>query len=238
MQYDAVAAEYAAHRAADPAVVAALCNSGRVTHESHVLEVGCGTGNYIVAVQEAADAHCCGVDPSCEMLAVARARAEAVAFVAGIAEALPVEAGSQDLVFSIDVVHHVGDVESAFVEAFRALRSGGRLCIGTEDEGMLRSRVHARYFPETVDVDLARYPSVETLRAALASAGFVDTREQRLSSPRRVLTADAYRDKAFSSLHLISDDAFRSGVERMERDLERGPIDGETRHVLIWSNVA
>jgi ubiquinone/menaquinone biosynthesis C-methylase UbiE len=37
-----------------------------------VVEVGCGTGNYILALVEAMDCHGWGVDPDDEMLRIAR----------------------------------------------------------------------------------------------------------------------------------------------------------------------
>jgi len=233
VDYDALAAGYAAHRYPDAAVVAALRDG--LDASTRVLEVGCGTGNYIGALHAETGAHCVGVDPSREMLELARARAPEVEFLDGIAEALPVPAESFDLVFSVDVVHHLGDLRSAVVESARALRSGGRLCIVTEDEEMLASRIHARYFPESVDVDRARYPAVEALRAAVAEAGLADIREARLASPRQVVDAAPYRERVFSSLHLISDDAFATGLERMQQDLAGGPIHGEVRHLLIWA---
>jgi SAM-dependent methyltransferase len=235
VDYDSLAPEYGAHRAADPVVVAALCRGARLDRASRVLEVGCGTGNYIAPVHEQTGAECVGVDPSREMLAVARARSSGVEFLSGIAEALPVPAGSFDLVFSIDVLHHVGDVRSAVVESARALRSGGRLCIGTEDKEMFVHRIHGRYFPETVEVERARYPRVEMLRAAMADAGLGDVSDELLVLQRRVVDIAPYRDRAFSSLHLIPDDAFERGLERMRRDLERGPIEAEAHRLLLWA---
>jgi hypothetical protein len=35
-------------------------------------------------------------------------------------------------------------------------------------------------------------------------------------------------------LHLISEEAYRDGLERMERDLEVGPIHAVARQVLVW----
>jgi SAM-dependent methyltransferase len=233
LEYDALADRYAAHRTAHAEVVDALAR--RLGPGSHVLEAGCGTGNYVVALQEATGAACFGVDPSEEMLAVARSRSGHVEFTLGTAERLPFADRSFDLVFSVDVIHHVVDRPGALREAFRVLRSGGRLCIGTEDEEMIRGRLHAHYFPETVDVELARYPAVGDLRSWMSDAGFVDVEEERTETMRHVTDSAAHRDRAFSSMHLIPDEAHRRGLERLERDLARAPIDWPARQLLVWS---
>ncbi len=44
----------------------------------------------------------------------------------------------------------------------------------------------------------------------------------------------AYRDKAFSSLYLISQEAFERGIQRMEADLLQGPIPAISRYLLLW----
>ena len=48
----------------------------------------------------------------------------------------------------------------------------------------------------------------------------------------------AYRDRAFSSLHLIEEEAFRRGISRLEADLARGPIPCVSLYTMIWGSVA
>jgi hypothetical protein len=48
-------------------------------------------------------------------------------------------------------------------------------------------------------------------------------------------TADAYNEKAFSSLHLISDEAHAQGFIRMTEDLLRGPIACSSRYTMLWA---
>ena len=169
------------------------------------------------------------------MLTVARVRAPRARLALGVAEALPYGDGEFDFVFSVDVIHHVRDRAASFAEAFRVLRPGGRLCVATDDEATLGGRLHRRYFPETLEVELRRYPQIEALRAYATDAGFAGLTEERTSSPFRIDDAAPYRERAFSSLHLISAEAYRRGLAQLERDLEAGPIDGADRHVLLWS---
>src|SRR5262245_62049469 len=72
--YDPLADEYAKHRSAHPDVVGELTARGGVVAASRVLEIGCGTGNYVAALGAATDCACTDVDASEGMLAQARRR--------------------------------------------------------------------------------------------------------------------------------------------------------------------
>ena len=58
LDYDRLAADYARHRQVHPEVLRDLATIGKVTGAATVLEVGCGTGNYLVAL--AARTGCAG----------------------------------------------------------------------------------------------------------------------------------------------------------------------------------
>jgi SAM-dependent methyltransferase len=235
IDYDRLAAEYARHRRVHPEVLRAL--TAAITSASEVLEVGCGTGNYVVAVRERVDCRCCGTDTSAEMLARASARSELVQFSRGRAESLEFPAGSFDLVFSVDVIHHVGDRPRFFREAARVLRPGGRVCTATDSEWVIRNRRPlAAYFPETVDADLARYPTLAELRAAMQDAGFVRLEDETVEFVGRLTDLGPYRDRAYSCLRLIPDVAFHRGLARMEEDLRVGPIRWVPRYCLVWGS--
>jgi ubiquinone/menaquinone biosynthesis C-methylase UbiE len=135
---------------------------------ARMLEVGCGTGavTRALAMLPAVES-VIGVDPSPGFLISARKLADGVPnveFVEGDAEALPVEAGSVDAVVFHTTLCHVASPDDALEEAFRVLRSGGRLAVfdgdyvtatcaaGDSDplqecvEAMTESHVHDRWF--------------------------------------------------------------------------------------------
>jgi len=199
--------------------------------------VGCGTGNYIAAVRSAVDCACWGIDPSSEMLAEASEKKVDVTFQAGSAERLEFATGFFDLVFSVSVVHHLESITDYFQEVQRVLKPGGRACTVTDTEWIIRHRIPlAQYFPETVDVDLRRYPSPGQLCEAMSAAGLSKLKEQQVELQYQLTDAKAYQDKAFSSLHLIGEEAWRRGLERLEEDLRSRPIACVSRYVVLWGN--
>ena len=233
--YDALAAGYARHRQVHPKVLGEICQA--VTPKSQVLEVGCGTGNYVLALQSLVGCAYWGIDASEEMLAQARVRSTAVQFQRGQAERLEFETGSLDVVFTVDVIHHVGDRPAYLQEAERVLRPRGRICTATDSEWVIRHRRPlAAYFPETIEVELARYPRIADLRAMMEQAGFGEIDEHMVELPYLLTDIQAYRDKAFSTLHLIPERAFQRGIEQMERDLSRGPIPCVSRYTMVWGS--
>jgi SAM-dependent methyltransferase len=233
IDYGPIARAYARHRQVHPHVLARLCRA--VDRSSRVLEVGCGTGNYVIAIASQVGCACWGIDPSVQMIECARGRLSQVRFRLGRAEALDLPSGAYDLVYSVDVIHHVRDRAAYYRAAARGLVSGGRLCTVTDSEWVICHRQPlAVYFPETVEIELKRYPRITELCALMEKAGFEQIEEETVAWSYTLADAGAYRDKAFSILHLISEPAYRSGLERMERDLAAGPIQGVSRYTLLW----
>lgn len=232
LNYDELAADYARHRRVHPGVLGALAKG--IGPNSNALEIGCGSGNYAIALRELTGCRATGVDPSSGMLAKARARSDEIEWREGAAEETGLPSGQFDLVYLIDVIHHVRDRDAFAREAWRVLTPGGRLCIATDSaEDIARRRPLSSHFPETVAYELARYPAIRTITEELASAGF-DIHVDHVEFEYELTDATPYRDRAFSSLHLISPEALARGLARMDDDLARGPIPALSLYTLVW----
>jgi len=102
-----------------------------------VLDIGCGTGVLTRRAAEIAgpSASVWGIDPTADMIRIARGRAAAEAstarFKPAAIESLPFEADSFDLVLISFVLHHLPlDLKrSGLREVHRVLRRGGRLLV-------------------------------------------------------------------------------------------------------------
>jgi len=235
VDFDQRAAEYARHRQVHPGVVEELLASGLFAPESRVLEVGCGTGNYAAALTKATGCRVSGIDPSQRMLELASDAGPWESLVQGRAESLPFGDDSFDIVVSTDVIQHIGDRDAYFKEAARMLRPEGHIVTVTDSHDDIRRRVPlSSHFPETVEIELQRYPPVPQLLEEMARAGFVEPRLVDVSRNYELDDIQAYRDRAFSSLLLIDDEAFRRGIDRLEADLARDPIPCVSLYTMIW----
>lgn len=231
MNYDDYARQYAVTREAAPWILAVLADSvGRLPPNATVVEVGCGTGNFINKLAEMfPDCACKGFDLSSEMLAVARNRSDSVEFSRGDAEAqFPYEAREADFVYLVDVVHHLRDLDNLFGESARILKPDGTLMIVTDSEANIRNRSLTRFFPEILAVELGRYPSIEELNAAARRAGF---RCDRSKPAEGEFTLDEdfiakLEQKCSSAMRLISDEAHQAGLDHVRE----AQIRGETWH--------
>lgn len=147
-----------------------------------VVDIGSGGGfdSFVAAKLVGSDGHVTGVDMTPEMLDKARETARRlgmghVEFREGIAEELPVEDGSADVVISNGVLNLVADKSVAFGEIYRILDAGGRLQFADISVG--------RAVPEDArcNIDLwtdciAGGLSLDEWQATMEEAGFVDVR--------------------------------------------------------------
>jgi arsenite methyltransferase len=143
-----------------------------------VLDLGSGAGfdAFLAAHQLAGTGRVIGVDMTAAMVAKARRLAAKsgfahVEFRLGEIEALPVADASVDLIISNCVVNLSPEKPRVFAEAFRVLKSGGRLAISDV--------VATRPLPADIREQLPLIGAciggaslVEDLRAMLAAAGF------------------------------------------------------------------
>jgi SAM-dependent methyltransferase len=235
LDYNTLATDYAQHRKIHPGVFAALMAGGEVGARSTVLEVGCGSGNYASAIRAATGATVHGIDPSREMLAKAAAQDGQLILAEGSAETLGFPDDTFDLVYSVDVIHHVKDRDAFFADALRVLKPGGRLCTVTDSHHDIARRIPlSSHFPETIPVELARYPSIGTLAQEMMLVGFGGIFEEHAERPYDLTDISGYRDKAYSSLHLIDEQAFQDGIARLEAELAQGPIRAVSLYTLLW----
>ena len=237
MTYDEnVARDYVRVRRVHRKLLASLLSRTDLHAGSRVLELGCGTGNYICAIQGAKGCVAWGVDPSPDMLKRAQSQSVTVTWVCAPAENLGLSNAQFDFVFCVDAIHHFRDRLSAFREIHRLLSGGGIVGIATDSEEIIRTRMPLSiYWPETIDVDLARYPRLETLKAELKEAGFVGVQQSEICETGELSDISAYEAKGFPCLRGLAEDNNQRGLTRLKADINKGSVLYSSRYVILWA---
>ncbi|MBV8212357.1 MAG: methyltransferase domain-containing protein [Verrucomicrobia bacterium] len=167
----------------------------------------------------------------------ASARASEVTWICAGAENPGLTDVKFDFVFNVDAIHHFEDRRRVFNEINRLLLEAGTICVATDSEQIIRNRKPlSTYWPETIELELARYPRVETLDTELGEAGFVNVRHEEVSVTDWLRDLSPYRTKVFSVLSLLPEDIYERGLRRLEADLTQGPIESISRYLLLWAH--
>ena len=237
MTYDQhIASDYVRLRHIHHPLLATLISRSGINSGSRVLELGCGTGNYICAIRSQTGCSAWGIDPSSEMLGKASAQGPEITWKCAAAENTGLTDIRFDFVFSVDAVHHFQDRRRAFYEINRLLLETGAVCIVTDSEEIIRNRQPlSTYWPETIVRELARYPRIDLLETELRGAGFGSLRPEEVSTIGWLRDLTPYRAKAFSALRLLPEPIFEHGLRRLAADLAQGPVRFISRYILLWA---
>ena len=228
MNYDSFAASYAHTRWALPWILSPLSSAiSNLREGAIIVDIGCGTGDYIAALSKKyGNRRFFGLDLSNEMLDIARTRCEDAEFQSGNAdEQFPYPDDFADMLYCVDVIHHLTDLTTFFGESFRVLKSSGMLVIVTDSEEDIRGRSLSECFPEVLNVELARYPRIKELMHIASNVGFKRPRCEETSGHIEIdeELISKLDNKCSSALRLISDEAHRAGMERARR----GRLEGQ-----------
>ena len=232
VDYDRVATRYDAGRyrskATDPELVAYLEDrAGLGAERAVVLDVGCGTGNQLVAdLDRFPGLRMVGLDLFHGMLREAVGKADRIGWVQGDGARLPFADASFDYVTNQFSFHHVQDKASMLRDVFRVLRPGGRFVMTNIDpRGMPGWAVYS-YFPATWERDLVDFLAQEEVECLLGSSGFVRVKVTKdHSEPEQDLVefARAVRQRVVSQVALLSEADYVEGLRRVQGELLRDP---------------
>jgi ubiquinone/menaquinone biosynthesis C-methylase UbiE len=182
-----------------------------------VLDVGCGTGR-LAAELHARGSRVWGIDPSQEMVRAAKARG--VNAKMARAEQLPFKEGwFERAVLWLTV--HLLERTRAFSELHRVLAPEGIVMIATFDPSHFDRFWLNEIFPSLERIDRERFPTEAQLKQELFAAGF-EPRVSRLSQQAEITREAALeriRGRYISTLQLLSDEEYRAGLERAEREV-------------------
>lgn len=189
----------------------------RLTSGHAVLDVGCGTGEDVVAMASmvAPEGRAVGLDASEVMVSEATQRHHLISkatFHQGDAQRLPFESQTFDAVRCERTLQHLDDPNRALSEMARILKPGGRVALIEPDwEGLLIAGSEPKLSRTIWEhrLEAFRQPRVgRQLRALLIQNGFVDI---ALDGAVGVLTDFALADRNFEFTRAASE-AAKAGI--------------------------
>lgn len=227
--YDRIGRTYAGERRTDPRIAAPILAA--LGSAASVVNVGAGTGSY-----EPRDRRVIAVEPSVQM--VRQRPPDAAPVVRGVAEALPFPDRSFDAALAVLTLHHWSEWRGGVSELRRVARFA--VVLTADIEVFAEYWLTRDYFPEIIDLDRGRFPTVEELADAMRAArvetvlippdcvdGFTGAYWAR---PEAYLHAGVR--EAMSGFALLGEDVVDAGIARLRDDLASGAWDerhGELR---------
>ena len=199
---------------------------------SRILDLGCGTGRFTEGLAAQFNAEVIGLDPSAKMVERARQklRDDRVRYCRGRAEAIPLSAGSVDLVFMSMSFHHFTEPIVAARECRRVLRHDGSVMLRTGTREKIGVYPYTPFFPSIPAILEDLLPDHRELREIFRSATLElaanDTIAQTIA-PNWAQYAEKLAAGGDSALARLSRRDFETGLNAVRRygDAgDRGPV--------------
>jgi ubiquinone/menaquinone biosynthesis C-methylase UbiE len=194
------------------------------------LDLGCGTGRFSIAIVDKLGHSVTGCDISREMLSKAREKegASNINWIMHDANLSPFVGKSFDAVFMSHLLHHVEKPLNVMRECYRILKPNGIILNRYGAIENIRNDVEHMFFPETLEVDEARVPSINQVEEWFSNAGFESVSSENVlqrtfKSAEEIV--ERIRLKSTSALTLITQSAFEHGLEALQEHIERNPND-------------
>jgi len=238
IDYDHVSAIYDSVRTGDPEMVHQLLTGIDSGKALQVLDVGCGTANNTFLFAKVSNMSVTGLDLSFGMTYEASKKGPDISFVQAPADRIPFCDSSFDFVFMTEVIHHLSEVSSTISEIYRILTDKGSMCIVTQSHPQIASRMTSRFFPATIAIDQARYPSISLLEQYMMTAGFsrIEPRSYTFAPVR--LGADylhTVEKRGYSMLHKITDEEYDRGIRELRIAMANGQtLDYSAGYTFVW----
>ena len=216
-----------------------LVERGSIRRDHRMLDVGCGTGGFAIAIAIRTGARVTGCDRAAALVDYARARSGEVRWLVADAQALPFRDGAFDLALMSLLLHQVACPRRAIDEAFRVLARRGRLVVRTVAPEDAANRVPFRFFPALAEAKAARMPAVDELAGWLAAAGFERVERARVVREKRLRRDEVEaRFRAEAGRHPFLDAAaIEEGVARMRAEPET-LVDPRPVHFVVGERPA
>jgi len=194
-----------------------------------ILDLGSGTGRFTPGLAEEFGGPVYGVEPSDRMRKIAETTAahQAVTYLQGRAEEIPLPEASVDGVLMFLSFHHFRDQLKALREVHRVLKPGGAAFLRSQFADLMPDLFWYDYFPSAREVDAGMFRTLDEAKALAEAAGlrpgegpvWVSTK------PPRTLREnyDRLKHRALSTFEHLPEAEIERGFTQLAADADQEP---------------
>jgi len=220
--FNLIADDYNKHHSAHNNFMQIISHYSGITHNYKIMDIGCGTGNETINLFKSFNCRVIGIEPANDMLKVGEKNEEKIDWIIGSAEEIPLNNNSVDIITSFFSIHHFNDINKSFQEFNRVLTPNGKIFIFSISHSQMKSSLEYKFFPELLYADLARVPSISSLKESLALHHFSTTAIETEYETRKIdekyleMVKNQYR----SGLRLLNQEQLNFGIKRVENSID------------------
>ena len=204
---------------------------------SVIVDIGCGTGNETLNIFNNFRCKVYGIDPSENMLQIARQKTHEITWLKGHAESIPLRNNSVDIITSFFSTHHFSNISKVISEYNRIVKKSGIVFLVTISHDQMKSSLEYKFFPELLEYDIKRVPAIELIESLFVQTGFI-VKINTVHYEDRTIDADYIKmieNRYRTGLNSLSDHQIQQGIIRIENVISKNKniVDSIMCSVLI-----
>ena len=214
--YDFIGLGYDKTRCADPYITSRLIHHLDPNNQGRYLDVGCGTGNYTIALKKEG-IQMVGIDPSSVMLKNASQKDDSIEWCLSHAEKMPFMNSTFNGCICVSAIHHFTNILESLYEIFRVIEYG-RAVFFTCSHEQIKGYWLNHYFPKTLNRLCEYMPNIDVLKSCLLNSGFKFLYTEKYDVHDELKDNFIYSKKRMP--HIYLDDDFRKGLSVFVANVE------------------
>jgi SAM-dependent methyltransferase len=195
-----------------------------------LLDLGCGTGRFAIPFAYQIGYSVTAIDNSKEMIEKARQKDtdSRIDWLVRDVTNLKFAASSFDVIFMSHLLHHLDNPQALIQKCYQILKPNGIIINRYGALEHVRHDPEHRFFPEALELDERRCPTINQVEVWIQNAGFTGVQSEIVVQPTYNSGEDRLsrvKLKSTSVLTLISQRAFEKGLEGFEKYVSENPAD-------------
>jgi ubiquinone/menaquinone biosynthesis C-methylase UbiE len=206
-----------------------------------ILDVGCGTGIYFEkqhSFYKYSNIIWHGIDPSEDMLSIAKTKNTTATYAASSAENIPFPDNYFDYITMRFSFHHMTDKIKALHEISRVLKQGGLFRYENIDPFIMHDWWVFKYFPKTVNIVNQTYWTIDSLIDECRKTGLSYKKTSKENTNCTMAMYEIYNEASMrdiSQLNILSDSDYQIGLKAIMKDMDT--MTKPIREGVILTNV-